>query len=108
MTARHLTRRGGVFVEAGANDGYAQSNTYYFERMRGWSGVLIEPVPELAHHCPFRAGREYRALPNTSNRRRLTRRFRYSRPTAAVMLRVYSRPSLTRRSSRSSPSVQEG
>lgn len=49
--ARHLTQRGGVFVEAGANDGYAQSNTYYFERMRGWSGVLIEPVSELAHHC---------------------------------------------------------
>lgn len=27
---------GGFFVEAGANDGFAQSNTYYFERFRRW------------------------------------------------------------------------
>ncbi len=38
----------GVFVEAGAHDGYTQSNTYWLERFRGWSGVLIEPLPELA------------------------------------------------------------
>jgi FkbM family methyltransferase len=37
----------GYFVEAGANDGYTQSNTYYLERVRGWRGLLIEPVPEL-------------------------------------------------------------
>jgi FkbM family methyltransferase len=39
---------GGVFVEAGANDGFRQSNTYYLERFHGWSGVLVEPIPELA------------------------------------------------------------
>lgn|SRR5579875_3562485 len=39
--------RGGFFVEAGANDGYHQSNTYFLERARGWRGVLIEPVPFL-------------------------------------------------------------
>lgn len=44
---RHLPERGGVFVEAGAFDGYEQSNTYFLERFRGWSGVLVEPVPEL-------------------------------------------------------------
>lgn len=38
----------GVFVEAGAHDGYTQSNTYYLERFRGWSGVLVEAVPALA------------------------------------------------------------
>ncbi len=38
---------GGVFLEAGAHDGYTQSNTYYLERFRGWSGVLVEAVPEL-------------------------------------------------------------
>ncbi len=38
----------GVFVEVGANDGVSQSNTWYFERYRGWTGLLIEPVPELA------------------------------------------------------------
>lgn len=42
---------GGVFIEAGANDGFEQSNTYYLERFRGWSGVLVEPVPWLARKC---------------------------------------------------------
>src|SRR3954454_19731642 len=38
----------GYFVEAGANDGYAQSNTYYLERFHGWRGLLVEPIPSLA------------------------------------------------------------
>ncbi|MBI5771734.1 MAG: FkbM family methyltransferase [Verrucomicrobia bacterium] len=46
-----LERTGGFFVEAGANDGFAQSNTYHLERWRGWSGILIEPIPELAAEC---------------------------------------------------------
>ncbi len=46
-----LPQRSGWFVEAGANNGYKQSNTYYFEKMRGWRGVLIEPVPWLAEEC---------------------------------------------------------
>jgi FkbM family methyltransferase len=46
--------RGGTFVEAGAHDGYTQSNTYYLERHRGWSGVLVEPVPELQTLCKRR------------------------------------------------------
>jgi FkbM family methyltransferase len=37
----------GFFVEAGANDGFQQSNTYYLERFHGWRGILIEPIPEL-------------------------------------------------------------
>jgi FkbM family methyltransferase len=48
MLERHLPERGGTFVEAGAHDGYTQSNTYYLERHRGWSGVLVEPIPSLA------------------------------------------------------------
>jgi FkbM family methyltransferase len=44
----YVSMDGGVFVEAGAYDGYWGSNTYWFERFRGWSGVLVEPVPELA------------------------------------------------------------
>jgi FkbM family methyltransferase len=44
---RHLDFDGGFFVEAGANDGYEQSNTYYLERFRGWRGILVEPIPEL-------------------------------------------------------------
>jgi FkbM family methyltransferase len=42
-----LDKDGGFFVEAGANDGYQQSNTYSLERLRGWRGVLVEPVPDL-------------------------------------------------------------
>src|SRR5689334_8899924 len=38
----------GFFVEAGANDGISQANTYYLERHLGWTGILIEPSPELA------------------------------------------------------------
>jgi FkbM family methyltransferase len=49
--ARYLGFDGGFFVEAGANDGYSQSNTYYLERFRGWSGVLIEGIPELYDRC---------------------------------------------------------
>jgi FkbM family methyltransferase len=44
----YLPERNGIFVEAGAYDGYSASNTYWFERFRDWSGVLIEPLPELA------------------------------------------------------------
>lgn len=41
----------GIFIEAGANDGLRQSNTYYFEAIRGWRGLLIEPIPSLASQC---------------------------------------------------------
>ena len=49
--ASYLPERDGVFIEAGAYDGYWGSNTYWFERFRGWTGVLIEPVPELAERA---------------------------------------------------------
>jgi FkbM family methyltransferase len=48
---------GGVFIEAGANDGFEQSNTYRLERFRGWSGVLVEGIPELALACRRRRRR---------------------------------------------------
>lgn len=41
----------GTFLEVGGNDGYSQSNTYYLERHRGWTGVLIEAVPALAERA---------------------------------------------------------
>lgn len=47
----HLPERQGTFLEIGANDGYSFSNTYYLERRRGWSGILIEPQPNLARIC---------------------------------------------------------
>lgn len=54
--APYLAERG-VFVEAGANDGFRKSNTYYLESSRGWSGVLVEPIPELAARCTKRRPR---------------------------------------------------
>lgn len=42
---------GGYFVELGANNGLKQSNTAYFEKWRGWTGVLVEPIPHLYLQC---------------------------------------------------------
>jgi FkbM family methyltransferase len=47
----YLNFKKGFFIEAGANDGVRQSNTLYFERYRGWHGLLIEPIPHLANKC---------------------------------------------------------
>jgi FkbM family methyltransferase len=41
----------GTFLEVGANDGFAQSNTYYLGQRCGWQGILIEPVPSLYRRC---------------------------------------------------------
>jgi FkbM family methyltransferase len=49
--AMHVKESGGFYVEAGANDGVTQSNTLFFARYRGWRGLLVEPVPELARRC---------------------------------------------------------
>lgn len=47
----YLRKRGGFFIEAGANDGIRQSNTFYFEKYLGWRGLLIEAIPALAQKC---------------------------------------------------------
>lgn len=41
----------GIFLEAGANNGISQSNTYYLEFKKKWKGILVEPVPHLAISC---------------------------------------------------------
>ena len=41
----------GFFIEVGANDGVSESNTYYLERIKGWKGILIEPIPDLYREC---------------------------------------------------------
>lgn len=48
---RIIDRNDGFFVEAGSHDGFTQSNTYYLERFRNWSGVLVEPMRELAEEA---------------------------------------------------------
>lgn len=42
----HIFCAGGLpYIELGANDGFNQSNTLYFELKYGMKGVLIEPLP---------------------------------------------------------------
>ena len=40
-------KRGGVFVDIGAYDGVTFSNTLMLERDRGWTGICIEPLPDV-------------------------------------------------------------
>jgi len=39
-------KTGGTFVDVGAYDGVTGSNSLYFEKWRGWTGILVEPVPK--------------------------------------------------------------
>ncbi|XP_069163177.1 uncharacterized protein [Procambarus clarkii] len=39
-------KRNGFYVECGALDGEIRSNTLFFERKRGWNGLLIEADPK--------------------------------------------------------------
>lgn len=48
---KYLDFKDGIFLEIGANDGFKQSNTYFLEKMKGWSGILIEPIPALYNQC---------------------------------------------------------
>lgn len=42
-------KRNGVFVEIGAYDGVTGSNCLFFEAMRDWSGLIVEPSPVQFH-----------------------------------------------------------
>ena len=39
--------KNGVFVDIGAYDGIILSNTLFFEKELGWTGLCIEPIPEV-------------------------------------------------------------
>ena len=41
-------RRGGTFLDVGANDYRRDSNTYYLEKELGWSGIAIDAQPAFA------------------------------------------------------------
>ena len=46
-----IPKQGGVFFEAGANDGIFQSYTYRLEKELGWTGVLVEPSMRAFTAC---------------------------------------------------------
>lgn len=39
--------RNGVFVDVGAHDGVTINNTLFFERHRDWTGICVEPLPDI-------------------------------------------------------------
>ena len=41
----------GTFVDVGGHDGVTGSNTFFFEMFRGWSGLLIEPAPDIVQQA---------------------------------------------------------
>ena len=59
-----LPHRNGFYVELGANDGALASNSYYFELKKDWTGVLIEPSPNLYLSCLKRRGLKNRVFCN--------------------------------------------
>jgi FkbM family methyltransferase len=70
-------QRNGRFVEIGAHDGITGSNTYFFEKALGWTGLAIEPIldryVELCknrncicfHGCVFHTNQAIDFLENT-------------------------------------------
>ena len=50
---KYINFENGFYVELGANNGFSQSNTLYFELKKGWSGILIEPSPNLYLQCCY-------------------------------------------------------
>jgi len=40
-------RRGGTFLDVGANHYQRENNTYYLETSLGWSGIAIDALPEF-------------------------------------------------------------
>ena len=44
---QYINYNDGFYIECGANDGVDKSNTWYFEKCKNWSGILIEPIPNI-------------------------------------------------------------
>lgn len=40
-------KKQGVFLDIGAHDGVDKSNSYFFEKHMGWTGICVEPIPEI-------------------------------------------------------------
>jgi len=51
ITQKYLNYRNGIFVEAGAADGFHQSNTWNLEYYKNWKGILVEPNPNAYKIC---------------------------------------------------------
>lgn len=56
---KYLNYKYGYYLECGANDGIRQSNTYHFERFKGWRGVLVEPSYKFNALIKNRSNKNY-------------------------------------------------
>ncbi len=54
LIAEFFGERTGYFVEVGANEPRLRSQTFHLEQ-KGWTGVLVEPQPDLAERSERRA-----------------------------------------------------
>ena len=48
---KYLDFHNGFFIELGAYDGVTQSNTLFYEKNKGWRGILIEPSKDIYKIC---------------------------------------------------------
>ena len=40
-------KKSGIFIDIGAHNGVSHSNSYFFEKLLGWKGLCIEPIPSI-------------------------------------------------------------
>jgi FkbM family methyltransferase len=45
------SKRNGFFIESGAYNGLRSDPTYYLEKLLGWKGILVEPLPGAYKAC---------------------------------------------------------
>ena len=51
LEKKYFNYNEGYFIELGGNDGLNQSNTAYFEKFRGWRGILVAPILHNYFKC---------------------------------------------------------
>lgn len=58
LVDRCLFYKGGIYIEAGANNGMRQSSTMFLEKHLGWKGILIEPNVKKMEICKANRSKE--------------------------------------------------
>jgi FkbM family methyltransferase len=47
VVEHYQSKKGGYYVDIGAHDGLSFSNTYLLDRAYGWTGICVEPLPDV-------------------------------------------------------------
>lgn len=42
---KYINKKNGFYIVGGGNDGLTQDPTYFLEKIKGWKGVIVEPLP---------------------------------------------------------------